>query len=120
MICKRYSMIAISISSIIFDIINICQSEETVIYKKKIRERSIIEGRGCEGRIMHDNSARTRREVVEDDRITIRQPEGLLTRKSLKSLEYHAKLSHLIVDRLSSFADVQVKCLLMIYIFIVI
>lgn len=64
---------------------------------------------------MHDNSACMRREVMEDDRITIRQPEVLLTRKSLKSLEYHAKLSHLIVDRLSSFADVQVKCLLMIY-----
>jgi len=54
-------------------------------------------------------------EVGETDRITIRQPEVLLTRKSLKSLEYHAKLSHLIVDRLSSFADMQVKCLLMIY-----
>lgn len=64
---------------------------------------------------MHDNLVCTRREIVEDDRITIRQPEVLLTRKSLKSLEYHAKLYHLIVDRLSSFADVQVKCLLMIY-----
>lgn len=47
-------------------------------------------------------------EVVEDDRNTIRHPEVSLIRKSLA---HHAKLSHSIVNELSSFADVQVKCL---------